>query len=131
VFVDDVVLDHPDFHLTADELEVFMLPEDPAKSALPVKNGVGGNLKRAIAKGRKVIITRQAANGEVQTGWGREAVYDGATGDILLRGWPQIQKRNNLTVATEPTTYFIIKANGNFHALGGHAQTRIVQESDK
>jgi hypothetical protein len=34
-------------------------------------------------------------------------------------------------VATEPTTYFIIKANGNFQALGGRAQTRIVQEDEK
>lgn len=131
VFVDDVVLDHPNFHLTADQLEIYMLPEDPAKGALPGKNGVGGNLKTAIAKGRKIIITKQTANGEVETGCGREAVYDGVTGDMLLRGWPQMQKGNNLTVATEPATYFIIKADGRFVAAGGRAQTRIVQASDK
>jgi hypothetical protein len=34
-------------------------------------------------------------------------------------------------VATEPATYFIIKADGRFVAAGGRAQTRIVQASDK
>jgi hypothetical protein len=50
---------------------------------------------------------------------------------MILRGWPQIQKGNNITVAAEPGTYFVIKANGNFQAFGGRAQTRIVQEPAK
>jgi lipopolysaccharide export system protein LptA len=164
VFVDDVVLNHPEFHLTADELEIYMnkeeskdvgdgkgaadatpagptageLAQDGAAHTTPGKGEpapserkAGGNIKTAIAKGRKVLITKLSAEGIPQNGMGREAVYDGATGDMILRGWPQIQKENNLTVATEPTTYFIIKANGNFQALGGRAQTRIVQEDEK
>jgi lipopolysaccharide export system protein LptA len=164
VFVDDVVLNHPEFHLTSDELEIYMnkeeskdsgdekggaagtpagptageLAQDGAAKTTPGKGEpapserkVGGNIKTAIAKGRKVLITKLSAEGIPQNGMGREAVYDGATGDMILRGWPQIQKENNLTVATEPSTYFIIKANGNFQALGGRAQTRIVQEDDK
>jgi lipopolysaccharide export system protein LptA len=164
VFVDDVVLNHPEFHLTSDELEIYMnkeeskdagdgkggavatpagptageLAQDGAAHTTPGKGEpapserkVGGNIKTAIAKGRKVLITKLSAEGIPQNGMGREAVYDGATGDMILRGWPQIQKENNLTVATEPTTYFIIKANGNFQALGGRAQTRIVQEDEK
>jgi hypothetical protein len=170
VFVDDVVLNHPEFHLTADELEIYMnkdesdkdadkdgdgkaapgassapkgptageLAQDGAATSTPGKGEpapserkVGGNIKTAIAKGRKVLITKMSLEGIMQTGLGREAVYDGATGDMTLRGWPQIQKGPNLTVATEPSTYFIIKANGNFQALGGRAQTRIVQEDEK
>lgn len=164
VFVDDVVLDHPEFHLTSDELEVYMNKEEPAdapKAAAPGKSPVvlkgptagelfadgaadakstgpapserktGGNIKTAIAKGRKVLINKMSAKGEPQTGIGREAVYDGATGDMILRGWPQIQEGKNLTVATEPSTYFVIKANGNFQALGGRAQTRIIQQEEK
>jgi lipopolysaccharide export system protein LptA len=164
VFVDDVVLNHPSFHLTSDELEIYMNKDEP-KDATDAKDGaaatpsgptagelaqdgaahtalgkgeqapserkVGGNIKTAIAKGRKVLITSMSAEGVLQTGMGREVVYDGATGDKILRGWPQIQKGPNLTVATEPTTYFIIKENGNFQALGGRAQTRIVQEDEK
>jgi lipopolysaccharide export system protein LptA len=172
VFVDDVVLDHPEFHMTSDELEIYMNKEEPkeeadkdkgvnegkdgsAKSAAPApgptagelaqqgaavdsskgpapsERKVGGNIKTAIAKGRKVFINKLSAEGEPQTGIGREAVYDGATGDMILRGWPQIQKGRNLTVATEPSTYFKIMANGNFQALGGRAQTRIIQEDEK
>lgn len=167
VFVDDVVLDHPEFHLTSDELEVYMNKEEsapadaPKTTATPGKPPVilkgptagelfadgaadekssgpapserksGGNIKTAIAKGRKVLINKMSAKGEPQIGMGREAVYDGATGDMILRGWPQIQEGKNLTVATEPSTYFVIKANGNFQALGGRAQTRIIQQEEK
>jgi lipopolysaccharide export system protein LptA len=171
VFVDDVVLNHPEFHLTADELEIYMnkeekpaeeggtgadkdkpgaatptaggptagqLAQDGAATTTPAKGEpapserkVGGNIKTAIAKGKKVLITKMSAEGVMQTGLGREAVYDGATGDVVLRGWPQIQKGENLQVATEPGTYFIIKQNGNFESGGGRSQTRIVQESDK
>ena len=129
VFVDDVVLDHPEFRLTADELELYMLPKDTApKGEAPLAKGVNGEIKSAIAKGRKVVIIKRTPDGGTQTGIGREAVYDGATGDMILRGWPQIQKGNNLTVASEPTTYFILKADGHFYAKGGRAQTSIVQE---
>jgi lipopolysaccharide export system protein LptA len=167
VFVDDVVLVHPEFNLNADELEVYMNkeetkeePKDDANGAgapapskgptagelardgaaeakpgvgepAPSQRKVGGNIKTAIARGRKVLITKMSPEGIPQTGIGREAVYDGATGDMILRGWPQIQKGNNLTVAKEPTTYFIIKANGHFHAEGGRASTSIVQDDNK
>ncbi len=165
VFVDDVVLDHPEFHLTSDELEVYMnkdeskegnsadgagagqapggptagqLAEQGAANSVPNKGEpapserkANGNIKQAIAKGRKVLVTKLSPEGEPQTGIGREAVYDGATGDMILRGWPQIQKGTSLQVATEPTTYFIIKANGQFYAQGGRSQTRIVQDEQK
>lgn len=162
VFVDDVVLNHPEFHLTCDELEVYMNKEEPApadgaatppKSAqaptagelaadgaadatskeglAPSERKSSGNLKQAIAKGRRVLINKMSAKGEPQTGIGREAVYDGATGDVRLSGWPQIQEGTSLTVATEPSTYFIIKANGRFFAEGGRSQTRIIQENEK
>jgi lipopolysaccharide export system protein LptA len=166
VFVDDVVLTHPEFNLTADELEIYMNKEEPkddpknggngdaAAQGVPPSNGPtagelalqgaadakpgagelapsqrkeGGNIKTAIARGKKVLITKMSPEGIPQTGIGREAVYDGATGNMILRGWPQIQKGNNLTVAKEATTYFIIKENGHFHAEGGRASTSIVQ----
>ena len=159
VFVDNVVLNHPSFHLTCDELQVYMNKEeeddskaDPKKTAAGAKpptaselaasgaaDSAGeskekkdnGNLKRAIAKGRKVLINKMSDKGVPQTGIGREADYDGATGDMILRGWPQMQEGQNLTVATEPTTYFVIKANGQFTALGGRCQTRIIQGDEK
>jgi lipopolysaccharide export system protein LptA len=163
VFVDDVVLIHPDFNLNSDELEIYMNKEQPkpgangaaataeaagptagelakenaaesaasAESLTPSQRRSGGNIKNAIARGRRVLITKLSPEGESQTGIGREAVYDGATGDIILRGMPQIQKGQSLTRAVEPTTYFVIKANGHFYAEGGRAQTIIVQDDEK
>ena len=154
VFVDDVVVDHPDFHLTGDELEVYMNKEEPAKAGTaadpkaptagqlaaegaaqntPAQGNTGGDssIKQAIARGRRVLINKMSAKGVPQIGVGREAVYFGSNGDMILRGWPQIQEGKNLTVATEASTYFVIKANGQFQAMGGRAQTRIIQDDKK
>jgi lipopolysaccharide export system protein LptA len=161
VFVGDVILNHPEFHLTSDELEVYMNKEekpaeaaeqnaappiqrptagelaekgaatDTTKGPAPSERKVGGNLKKAIAKGKRVIVNKMAPDGEMQVGTGREAEYDGATGDMFLRGMPQIQKGRNLQVALDPGTYFIIKPDGKFSHAGGRAQTRIIQEDEK
>ena len=93
---------------------------------------MAGSLRRAhFARGRRVLINKVSAKGIPQTGVGREAVYFGSNGDMILRGWPQIQEGKNLTVAIEASTYFIIKANGQFQAMGGRAQTRIIQDEKK
>jgi hypothetical protein len=163
VYVEAVVVNHPQFHLTCDELQVYMNKDEekgadgktatstPPPARQPTagelaasgaaekaanakdnkKEDGGGSLKRAIAKGRKVLINKMSDKGEPQTGIGREADYDGKTGDIILRGWPQIQEGRNLTVATEPSTYFLIKANGQFQTFGGRSQTRLIQEDEK
>jgi hypothetical protein len=164
VYVDSVVVNDPRFHMTCDELQVYMNKDEekkgpdgkptaaptppPAKqptasellangaadkpaSASDKKDDGNSSLKRAIAKGRKVVINKMSDKGELQTGIGREADYDGKTGDMILRGWPQIQEGRNLTVAKEPSTYFLIKANGQFQAFGGRSETRLVNEDDK
>jgi hypothetical protein len=163
VYVDSVVVKDPRFHMTCDELQVYMNKEEekgpdgktsatpappPAKqptaaellasgaadkpaTAADKKDDGNSSLKRAIAKGRKVIINKMSDKGELQTGIGREADYDGKTGDMILRGWPQIQEGRNLTVAKEPSTYFLIKANGQFQAFGGRSETRLINEEDK
>ncbi|QIF02055.1 LptA/OstA family protein [Roseimicrobium sp. ORNL1] len=167
VFVENVVVKDPRFHLTCDELQVFMKKEPqekgpdgkpiakeatppPAKqptagellasgaadkpaSASDKKDAEGaGNssLDRAIAKGRRVVINKMSDKGELQTGVGREADYDGKTGDMILRGWPQIQEGRNLTVATSPSTYFLIKANGQFKSFGPN-EVRLINEDEK
>jgi lipopolysaccharide export system protein LptA len=169
VFVENVVVNDPRFHLTCDELQVFMNKEEPqekgpdgkpiAKAATPpppakqptagellasgaadkpasasdkkaAEGGGNSSLNRALAKGRRVVINKMSDKGEPQTGIGREADYDGKTGDMILRGWPQIQEGRNLTVAKSPSTYFLIKANGQFKSFGP-AETRLINEDDK
>ena len=75
VFTDDVVVNHPQFHLTSDELQVYMLKEGETKpkEVPPPKPPVPGeapkpksdtSVKQAIATGRKVVIQKRS-----ETGW--------------------------------------------------------------
>ena len=78
-----------------------------------------------------LIIAADGLNSRIRTKYA--ATYQP---DIDLRRcrfvWLGTHKRfDAFTFAIEPTTYFIIKANGRFYAQGGRAQTRIIQEEEK
>ena len=153
VFVDDVVLDHPLFHLTGDELEVYMKKEEdkpkPPIAGVPAANPAPGtapasgaaaapveaqsgdsSIDKAIAKGRKVVIVKADQDGEPQIGICRHCTYDGATGDATLRDHPQVQRGNNVIIATSPSTYMIIKASGELKTFGPN-RVDIIQEEKK
>ena len=146
VFTEDVVLVHPQFHMTGDVLEVYLLKEEdkkkPGAPPVPVAIPVGakpggeavapppqpdGQIKQAIAKGRKVVIQKLDENGELQIGICRHATYIGESGDIVMRDMPQVQRGVNLTIAVDPSTYMIIKQNGQFRAFGP-TRTEIIQK---
>jgi lipopolysaccharide export system protein LptA len=132
VFVDDVELNHPAFKLTADELEVYMVSQQTPKPPIgAAQRDSDRKVKKAFAKGRKVVILKSSADGRPQTGIGREAEYDGATGDIILRGWPRVQVGDDVSEAVEAGTYFVLKADGNYKAQGGRVRTNIVQGQEK
>jgi lipopolysaccharide export system protein LptA len=148
VFTDDVVVAHPQFHLTGDELEIYML-KDSEKPAAPLNNsgepirpagvlpgegppsgGADSGIRQAIAKGRKVVIQKLSETGEVQVGICRHATYVGATGDIIMRDFPQVQRGMNVIRATAPSTIITILANGRLK-VNGPSTTDIIQEADK
>ncbi|MEI6534172.1 MAG: LptA/OstA family protein [Verrucomicrobiaceae bacterium] len=141
VFTDDVVVNHPQFHLTSDELQVYMLKEEeknpkvtvaptpPANGAAP-KPKQDSSVKQAIATGRKVVIQKRADTGEMQIGICRSATYIGENGDIILREMPKVQRGKNLISATDPSTYMILKQNGELKVFGP-ARTEIIQEAGK
>ncbi len=152
IFTDDVVLDHPTFHMTSDKLEVYFVKE-PSQNAAPVKavpvsKGVGpavlkaqpaessaapqsgdAKLKQAIGTGRKVIVRKLDERGEPQIGICRHLTYIGESGDVILREMPQVQRGNNVIIARDPSTYMVMKQNGELK-VHGPAETKIQQKPD-
>ena len=147
VFTDDVVVNHPQFHMTCDELQVYMLKDSDKKKAEPakadpakpdaVKPEAGdaeadqeAKIKEAIARGRKVVIEKLDENGEIQVGVCRHATYIGESGDIILRENPQVQRGQNVIIAADPATYMVLKQNGELK-VHGPARTQIIQKQEK
>lgn len=145
VFTDDVIVVHPQFHMTADVLEIYMNKEEK-KEAPPGKPGEGqapapkpdakslpvgdSNINKAIAKGRKVIIQKLSETGEMQIGICRHATYIGATGEIVMRDYPQVQRGKSVIIGTSPTTVMTIKPSGELITQGPN-KVDIIQDGDK
>lgn len=86
----------------------------------------GGGLERAIAEGN-VVITRESleSDGTVSrnVGRGRKAVYEAATGDLVLTGRPEADQGINTIVATSEETVMTMNRNGKFDVRGPHKMT--------
>lgn len=85
------------------------------------------DIKFAIARGRMVTIEKLTENGEIQIGHAKHATYDGATGNITLRDFPQVQRGSNLQIATDPSTVMVLKQNGALDTKGP-SRTEIIQQ---
>lgn len=115
---------------------------EQGKSAAPVAGGAsGGNagagqpvsdssIKFAIARGRMVTIEKYTETGDIQVGHAKHATYEGATGNILLRDFPQVQRGQHLQIATDPATTMTLKQNGALDTKGP-SRTEIIQEKAK
>lgn len=150
VFTDDVVLDHPQFHMTSDKLEVYFIKESapkpgdapppvpdpanppkaqPANGAPATPQSGDAKLKTAHATGRKVVVQKLDENGEPQIGICRDLTYMGDSGDVILREMPQVQRGNNVIIARDPSTYMVMKQNGELK-VHGPADTKIQSTAD-
>lgn len=149
IFTDNVEVHHPQFYVSCDEFEVHMIQQEkpapgaqdkPGEPAAPAPASDSGpsqtkstgasdsNIKMAIARGRKVVIEKLTETGDVQVGQCRHATYVGATGDILLRDWPQVQRGQHLQIATDPNTRMTLKQNGALQTEGP-SRTEILQDA--
>ena len=153
LFTDNVEVRHPQFFVLCDEFEVHMLkdekPKEGEKPKAEAKPDAGGatkapgtpaggtgetapdndsGIKFAIARGRMVTIEKLTETGEIQVGNARHATYDGATGDILLRDFPQVQRGHHLQIATSPATTMTLKQNGALNTRGP-SRTEIIQDA--
>ena len=162
VFTDDVIVVHPEFHITCDVLEVYMKKEKveadkkagaadgvlvapPGKTAsqllaegasstpatAPDQAPEDSGIETAIAKGRKVVINKKSVTGELQIGICRHATYIGATGDIVMRQYPQVQRGTRTVRGTAPSTILTLKQNGELVTSGPTAVDIIQQDPKK
>lgn len=93
----------------------------PAKPA--TKGPDSGGLEKAIAEG-SVIITqdRTDADGNVShnVGRSRRAVYESATGDVILTGRPEVQQGINTCIALDDSTVITLNREGRMKVNGPH-----------
>ncbi|MEO8350091.1 MAG: hypothetical protein ABI680_00080 [Chthoniobacteraceae bacterium] len=132
VFIQDVIVKHPEFNVLCDRLTAFMKkePKKPAADPPPAANAKegaksGGGIDHAIAEanpGKVVIVTQKKVDesGKVTTNIGRgtKVTFNENTGDIVLTGTPSIAEGVNLHVAEAEGTVMTLNRNGNSHTVG-------------
>ncbi len=140
IFTENVRVYHPQFYLECDELEVFMKKNEPGaekeKSETPEPGAEAkkddddeeGSIDKVIARGALVLIEKFTENGQdVQVGKCKHLTYDGVSGVVTLRNWPQVQRGAHLQIADEPGTIMTISPNGEFKSSNGRTRTEILQ----
>ncbi len=153
IFSGNVEVRSPQFHLTTDgDFEVHMKKQPKPKAgaddkkaedgkkpevkpapttadataALNAKPGSEDNgVELAIARGKMVVIEKKDADGKMKIGKCRHATYDGKTGNITLRDWPQVQDGQNLIIATDSSTRMLLTQDGHLQVFG-RARTDII-----
>jgi hypothetical protein len=126
IFVRDVFVDKPDVHIWCDELEVLLNLDGIEKKEATPPPAAGkkkkaeklntDNVKQANARGKQnlSVLWRQTEKGEI-VAVAREFYYDGKTGNILLKGKPQVLQ--NLTmhiIGNGDNAQLTLYKNGNF-----------------
>jgi len=134
-YTSNVVVNGPQFHLTTDgTFTVYMRKEKKPKAkdaaatasnsaqqpetALSDQPGDANNLDHATAVGKEVVIVKTDAEGKSKIGKCRNAYYDGKTGDMILRDWPQVQDGDNVIIAAEAGTVMTLTKDGKFGVKG-------------
>ncbi|MGK0184264.1 MAG: lipopolysaccharide export system protein LptA [Verrucomicrobiales bacterium] len=140
VFQQDVVVNHPGFHIECEELEVFLkgnpssvLSDAPAEKgkagASSTTLGTGasdtGDASDSVEKifargnGRLVALTKfsvdKAKEIRAKCGW---VSYDSTSGDIILHDWPVLNQGNVSVQSTAKDTIIYVRQNGDFEASG-------------
>ncbi len=132
VFIQEVILKHPEFNVMCDRLTAFMKkePKGPAANPPPAANPnegakPGGGIDHVIAEanpGKVVIVTQKKvdASGKITTNVGRgtKVTFNENTGDIVLTGTPSIAEGVNLHVAEAESTVMTLNRDGNSHTVG-------------
>ena len=123
IFRENVTMNHPDLYMECDELIVYLKdsPEGEDGKAAPV--GEGG-IDHAVARGREVYVEKKNPEGKAQIGQARHVTYEGDSGDLILRDFPQVLSDGTLHKAKSRDTVMIIKQNGRL-ATPGQTQTKI------
>lgn len=100
-----------------------------ATKALSDEPSDESDLDHATAVGREVVIIKHDAEGKTKIGKCRNAYYDGKTGDMILRDWPQVQDGDNVIIAAEASCVMTLTKDGKFH-VKGRTRSEIVHGAD-
>jgi lipopolysaccharide export system protein LptA len=139
VAVGNVDLQHPDFHLTCEEMEVHMKKQDKKKpeaeksTAAPAgeANLNTNSLEKVLARGPKVVVEKVGTDGKMKTGQCRYLIYDAATGIVTLRIWPQVSDGTNVQIADEESTVMTLSPKGVLTTRGRSHVDIISAENQK
>ena len=102
-------------------------PGNPALPGLPSDDLFGGNrfgdVRQIVATG-DVVIVQKKAGGQPVIAMADTAIFDGKTGDVILRGGlPKLQQGRSAIQAREPGLYIRIYKNGNVATKPGKWKT--------
>lgn len=149
IFSGDVKVQNPQFTLTAEKLTVYLKKDaetkpasgakptpkpsatpapKPASSAVPGVPSAsgGGGIEKIVAEGNVVVVSDRPDNNGQPThyvGKCQKLEYNPATGEAVMRGWPQIQQGINTIEATESTTVIFLNREGSMDIKYGGQRT--------
>ena len=91
--------------------------KDPKQPDATDKSG----LDKALAEGN-VVITQDKVDEEGKVthnvGHGKTAFYESSTGNVTLKGKPDVQQGINTCVSLSEDTIIIMNRDGHFHSIG-------------
>jgi lipopolysaccharide export system protein LptA len=127
-FQGNVFVNHPEFKLASDHLEIHLNEDSnldgsspaPKSAAATTEDEDAPPFKRAIATGGMVEIEKIGADGKTQIAKARKADYDALTGDIVLSGGPPtLQSGTGFVNPKSPDALIILRGNGQHEVKGG------------
>jgi lipopolysaccharide export system protein LptA len=126
-FQGNVFVNHPDFKLASDHLEIHLNEDGGLDGMAPTPLNAKANdsedappFKRAIATGGMVEIEKIGADGKTQIAKARKADYDANTGDIVLSGGPPtLQSGTGFVNPSSPDALIILRGSGQHEVKGG------------
>lgn len=119
IFTGNVFVDHPEFEIKCEKLEIFMAEGAMAEGG---EKSSEAPFKRAIASGGMVEIKRTSPDGKLQIALARRADYDAITKDIVLSGGPPyIQDGDRFVKTNSPDSQIIMRGTGQYEITGSDA----------
>ena len=122
VFTGDVKVNHPEFIIKSDRLEILMT----AGQATGQSSGKSP-FKSAVASGGMVEITRISPDGKTQIAMARRADYNAETQDIILSGGPPyMQDGKSFVKPDSEDAQIILRGNGKYEVKGSGRSTIVI-----
>ena len=147
IFNDTVVVRRPDLRMWGDKFEVLMKkeampnaadddekpktakPADPAADKKKEEALGSDSIEKAIMRGRRVVIIRRTGEEDIVANC-REAIYDGKSGDMVLKGDAEVLRNMQFHITVPgDSTLVLDKKTGNARYTAGTSE--LIQDRAK